>query len=423
MTSRKIPESAVENLVSDLEGKANVSNTVTTNTAQTITAAKNLSVGGTVAYSRPFQIFMPTSTESNPTEKKAREIAFVATDGAGERYEGSLSHTRSTTGESYTGLRAGRLVNGTYKEGALGVRTLADGTTFGTAPSTPANPANTVIVTADYLKNNYVDKTSTQTISSSKRFTTPAEGMSIELVADTNQQTIPSTTTLRQLGFYRNATYTKGDGFTSWVQGYRGSDGWTTTELYTRRFLEGDSQEIINYIKIAITPDGTPISYTRTPPANSAGEEIVTAGWVRNACLLPGEIIIWSAPTPPAGYLICDGSAISRTTYARLFQVIGTTWGAGDGNTTFNIPNLYLLSDIKVKGYTALGLTTYSAPNVPSSKIGNIYRFNEPAGASGPFVMFNQNVQNQGIGLTSDVNNTGLAYQKTTFKTKFCIRY
>ena len=103
--------------------------------------------------------------------------------------------------------------------------------------------------------------------------------MSIELVADTNQQTIPSTTTLRQLGFYRNATYTKGDGFTSWVQGYRGSDGWTTTELYTRRFLEGDSQEIINYIKIAITPDGTPISYTRTPPVGVVGEEIVTAGW------------------------------------------------------------------------------------------------------------------------------------------------
>ena len=171
MTSRKIPESAVENLVSDLEGKANASNTVTTNTAQTITAAKNLSVGGTVAYSRPFQIFMPTSTESNPTEDKTREIAFLASEGAGEWYEGSLTHTRLTRGESYTGLRAGRLVNGTYKEGALGVRTLADGTTFGTAPSTPANPANTVIVTADYLKNNYVDKTSTQTISGVKTFT------------------------------------------------------------------------------------------------------------------------------------------------------------------------------------------------------------------------------------------------------------
>ena len=42
----------------------------------------------------------------------------------------------------------------------------------------------------------------------------------------------------------------------------------------------------------------------------------------------------------PYGYLICDGSAISRTTYNILFQLIGTTYGIGDGETTFNIPNL-----------------------------------------------------------------------------------
>ena len=184
-----------------------------------------------------------------------------------------------------------------------------------------------------------VDKTSTQTISGSKRFTKPSKGMSIELTADTNQQTIPTTAILRQLGLYRNATYTKGDGYTSWIQGYRGSDGWTATELYARRLLERDSQEIANYVKIDITPDGIPVSYTRTPPAFCVGEEIVTAAWVRNACLLPGEIIIWSTSTPPAGYLICNGAAISRTTYAALFHVIGTTWGAGDGNTTFNLPN------------------------------------------------------------------------------------
>ena len=124
-----------------------------------------------------------------------------------------------------------------------------------------------------------VDKTSTQTISGSKRFTTPAAGVSIELVADTNQQTVPAKPTARQLGLYRNATYTKGDGYTSWLQGYRGSDGLTGTELYTRRFLEGDSQEILNYIKAIITSDGTPVSYTRTPPAFCVGEEIVTAGW------------------------------------------------------------------------------------------------------------------------------------------------
>lgn len=40
----------------------------------------------------------------------------------------------------------------------------------------------------------------------------------------------------------------------------------------------------------------------------------------------------------PAGWLICDGSAISRTEYSELFDAIGTNWGAGDGSTTFNLP-------------------------------------------------------------------------------------
>ena len=53
-----------------------------------------------------------------------------------------------------------------------------------------------------------------------------------------------------------------------------------------------------------------------------------------------GTILPFSGGTLPTGYLFCDGSAVSRTTYAGLFDVIGTTFGAGDGSTTFNLPNL-----------------------------------------------------------------------------------
>ena len=53
-----------------------------------------------------------------------------------------------------------------------------------------------------------------------------------------------------------------------------------------------------------------------------------------------GTIISWSANTAPTGYLLCDGSAINRTTYASLYAVIGTTYGVGNGSTTFNIPDL-----------------------------------------------------------------------------------
>ena len=61
-----------------------------------------------------------------------------------------------------------------------------------------------------------------------------------------------------------------------------------------------------------------------------------------------GVIHIFAGSTAPSGWLICDGSAVSRTTYADLFAVIGTTYGSGDDSTTFNLPNL--------KGRVAVGL-------------------------------------------------------------------
>lgn len=53
-----------------------------------------------------------------------------------------------------------------------------------------------------------------------------------------------------------------------------------------------------------------------------------------------GTIKIHAGNTIPEGYLVCNGSAVSRSTYSELFNVIGTTYGAGDGNTTFNLPNM-----------------------------------------------------------------------------------
>jgi microcystin-dependent protein len=53
-----------------------------------------------------------------------------------------------------------------------------------------------------------------------------------------------------------------------------------------------------------------------------------------------GTITPWSQATAPTGFLECEGSAVSRSTYAALFAVIGTTYGAGDGSTTFNVPDL-----------------------------------------------------------------------------------
>ena len=80
-----------------------------------------------------------------------------------------------------------------------------------------------------------------------------------------------------------------------------------------------------------------------------------------NAGLEPGAIMPVAAGSPiPDGFLLCDGSAIRRAQYPELFAAIGTNYGAGDGSTTFNIPNgvMRLLGDwVMVQGNgKALGL-------------------------------------------------------------------
>lgn len=64
------------------------------------------------------------------------------------------------------------------------------------------------------------------------------------------------------------------------------------------------------------------------------------AAAVQDLLVPTGTIAMFGASSAPTAWLLCDGSAVSRTTYADLFSVIGTTFGAGDGSTTFNVPDM-----------------------------------------------------------------------------------
>ena len=70
-----------------------------------------------------------------------------------------------------------------------------------------------------------------------------------------------------------------------------------------------------------------------------------------------GTILPWSKSTAPTGFLKCDGSAVSRNLYSNLFQVIGTTYGSGDGSTTFNLPDLTSRSVVGANTSTSVGQT------------------------------------------------------------------
>ena len=100
---------------------------------------------------------------------------------------------------------------------------------------------------------------------------------------------------------------------------------------------------------------GTGISVTSGTIANTAPDQTVTITGtggttvtgnypnftVSTPNVVPtGTIISYAGATVPAGWLLCDGSAVSRTTYTALFAALNTAWGFGDGSTTFNVPDL-----------------------------------------------------------------------------------
>ena len=108
-----------------------------------------------------------------------------------------------------------------------------------------------------------------------------------------------------------------------------------------------------------------------------------------------GTIKPWGKTTAPSGYLLCDGTAVSRTTYAELFVVLSTTYGVGDGSTTFNVPQL--------QGKT------------PQGYDGNTYNLAGTGGANTVTVAVTNNqaatntiTNNQAVTVTGSISNTAL---------------
>ena len=70
---------------------------------------------------------------------------------------------------------------------------------------------------------------------------------------------------------------------------------------------------------------------------------------------------MYAGDTPPGGWLLCNGAAVSRTTYANLFTAIGTKWGVGDNSTTFNLPDMREASPYGVGTFSAVTGTTHGS--------------------------------------------------------------
>ena len=123
-----------------------------------------------------------------------------------------------------------------------------------------------------------------------------------------------------------------------------------------------------------------------------------------NVDLIPaGTMQMFAGNTIPAGWLLCDGSAISRTNYAKLFSAIGTIYGKGNGSTTFALPNLI---DRVVQGAAAAG--TYKEaglPNITGGMSSPDSRYSAVCGYADTFTGAFKNTKRQGIGATFNANS------------------
>lgn len=86
-----------------------------------------------------------------------------------------------------------------------------------------------------------------------------------------------------------------------------------------------------------------------------------------------GTVLMYAGTSAPSGYLMCDGSAVSRTTYSRLFSAIGSNYGSGDGSTTFNVPD--------TRGLFPRGASGWASQAVTASQSGSDLLFTTTAGA------------------------------------------
>lgn len=104
--------------------------------------------------------------------------------------------------------------------------------------------------------------------------------------------------------------------------------------------LQGVLPRIGGVLSGILSMGGNKITNLGTPTAATDAATKAYADSIPQAVMPPGALVPFGGPTTPTGWLLCNGAAVSRSTYADLFAAIGTVHGAGNGTTTFNVPDM-----------------------------------------------------------------------------------
>lgn len=119
---------------------------------------------------------------------------------------------------------------------------------------------------------------------------------------------------------------------------------WTFASLPAGNVAASKLDDNFNAAAQLASPAFTGTPTAPTPSSGDNSTKIATTAFVATSMtslVIPvGMITPYGGTAAPSGWLLCDGSPVSRTTYATLFALTGTAFGAGDGSTTFNVPDL-----------------------------------------------------------------------------------
>ena len=275
----------------------------------------------------------------------------------------------------------------------------SEGVGYANVPSTPDDANNNCAATSKFVNDRIsahdatlVHTTGSETISGSKTFESPVVSKAVSLIQSTNWSGIRLNDTSRTSDSNKMlAQILDADG-KRWIglETTASTDGSRTVQLIGRN---RDDTAWLNFIKFWERADGTYNVYlARNPVTSSDDNSIATTAWVRalfeaglGSAIPSGVAFPYAGKTVPSGFMACNGGTISRTTYAKLFAAIGTAWGAGDGSTTFKLPDW--------RNRTVMGANTASevgtylesgAPNITGWHGGHAYKsydHNETGGA------------------------------------------
>lgn len=212
---------------------------------------------------------------------------------------------------------------------------------------------------------------------------------------------------------------------------YYAQKGFTFNYDNTQNYYVGclviDSDDGLRYECIQDAPAGTGKPHTK--PAYWRQYQLPSGGDTTPV----GTVIAFAGNTIPAHYLLCDGSAVSRTTYSELFSVIGLIYGVGNGTTTFNLPNL---TDRVIQGSGTVG--TYRSAGLPNIRGGWSDHVGYQKPVSGPNAFYYSGTAGRA---TQDEGYTGYDYiyfdasrfnaiygasntvQPPALTMKYCIKY